>query len=142
MAWKRKLKWVWAVITVLYVCGATAWLLWLARHPTARPLPAETYERLSPGMTRAEAEELLGGPGGSRQEFSDWLNNRSPVVGAGTDLLNEHRNEPGIEYRYQDSGVIIVRFDSEDRVADKQFLRVSVSTSRQRVARLLERFGW
>ena len=113
-------------------------MLWPAHHR----ITAETYERLCPGMTRAEAEGLLGGPGGTRQEFRGWLNNRSPTIGSGTDLLNEHRNQPGIEYWYQDSGVIIVRFDSEDRVADKQFLRVSVSTSRQRVARLLERFGW
>jgi hypothetical protein len=45
------------------------------------------------------------------------------------------------EYWYQDSGVIIVRFDSQDLVPDKQFLQMRVSTSHQRVVRLLERIG-
>ena len=61
MALKRKLKWLGAVSAPLVLCGATAWLLWLAHHP----ITAETYERLYPGMTRAEAEELIGGPGGT-----------------------------------------------------------------------------
>src|SRR5438105_2704121 len=104
MALNRKLKGLGAISAVLalilFLCGTTAWLLWPARHPVT----AATYERLRPGMTRAEAEELLGGPGGTRQDFSDWLNNRSPTMGFGTDLLNEHRDQPGIEYWYQDSG--------------------------------------
>jgi hypothetical protein len=93
-------------------------------------------------MTRAEAEELLGGPGGTSEEFVRWLNNRSPTIGSGTDLLNEHSNLPGIEYWYEDSGVIIVQFDAEGRVADKQFLGMRVSTSHQRIVRLLEGVGW
>jgi hypothetical protein len=70
------------------------------------------------------------------------MDNRSPVMGPGVDLLNEHQNQPGIEYWYQDSGVIILRFDSDDRVADKQFLQIRVSSARQRVVRLWERIGW
>jgi hypothetical protein len=93
-------------------------------------------------MTRAEVQNLLGGPGRTRQDFSRWLDNRSPAAGYGPDLLNEHRNQPGIEYWYQDTGVIILRFDADDRLADQQFLQVRVSTARQKVIRFLERTGW
>lgn len=70
------------------------------------------------------------------------MNNRSPMIGSGSDLLNKHRDQPGIEYWYQDSGVIVLRFASDNRVADKQFLQMRVSASRQRVIRLLESLGW
>jgi hypothetical protein len=138
MTLKRKLKWLGAALATLVLCVAVAWFLW----PDGHAITAETCERLRPGMTRAEVADLLGGPGGTRQDFCRWLNNRSPTTGSGTDLLNEHRNQPGIEYWYQDSGVIILRFDSDGRVADKEFLQMRVSTSRQRVIRLLERIGW
>jgi hypothetical protein len=93
-------------------------------------------------MTRTDAEQFLGRPGRTGQDFVAWLDNRTPVMAAGTDLLNEHSGLPGIEYWYSDAGVIILRFDAEGRVADKQFLQIRVSTARQRVNRLLERFGW
>jgi hypothetical protein len=136
VALKRRLRWLVVVSVTLVLCGTSAWLLW----PPRPRITAETYERLRPGMTGAEAEELLGGPGRSGQDFSDWLNNRSPTTGSGTDLLNS--GLPGIEYWYQDSGVIIVRFDSEGRVADKEFLKMRVSTLHQRLMRLRERIGW
>ena len=138
MTRKRKLKWLGTATATLVLGAATAWFLW----PAGQPISAETYERLRPGMTRTEVEDLLGGPGRTRQDFSCWLNNRSPTTGCGTDLLNEHRNQPGIEYWYQDGGIIILQFDADDRVADQQFLEVRVSTSRQRAIRLLERIGW
>jgi hypothetical protein len=137
MALKGKRTWLAAAIATLVLCAAAAWLLWFDR----RLITTETYGRLHPGMTRAEAEDLLGGPGRTRQDFSDWLNNRSPTTGPGTDLLNGHRNEPRIEYWYQDSGIIILRFDSDGRVADKQFLQMRVSTARQWVIRMRERLG-
>jgi hypothetical protein len=143
MALRRKLRWVGAALAALALGAAAAWFLW----PVGRPVTAETYQRLRPGMTRGEVEAMLGGPGRTGQDFSRWLNNRSPALGSGSDLLNEQwRNgewvRPRIKYWYQDSGIIIVRFDADDRVADKQFLTVRVSTSRQLVVRLLERFGW
>ena len=142
MAPKRKLRWVGAAIATLALCAAAAWFLW----PACRPITAETYERLRPGMTRAEVEAMLGSPGRTRQDFSHWLNNRSPTIGSGSDLLNLQRLngewvQPRIKYWYQDTGIIIVRFDDDNRVADKQFLTVRVSTSRQMVVRLLERIG-
>jgi hypothetical protein len=137
MALRRKRTWLAATVATLVLCAAAAWFLWLDRPF----ITAETYEQLRPRMTRAEAEDLLGGPGRTGQDFSDWLNNRSPTTGSGTDLLNGHRNEPGIEYWYQDSGVIILRFDSDGRVADKQFLQMRVSTARQWVIRMRERLG-
>jgi hypothetical protein len=138
VALRRKRSWLSAAIATLVLCAAAAWFLW----PTGHRITVETYERLRPGMTRGEVEDALGGPGGTRQDFSRWLNNRSPTTGSGTDLLNEHRDQPGIEYWYQDGGVIILRFDSDGRLADTQFLQMRVSTSRQRVIRLRERIGW
>jgi hypothetical protein len=93
-------------------------------------------------MSRREAEDVLGGPGGTRQDFVLWLDNRSPVMGPGEDLLNERRDEPGIKYWYEDSGIVVVRFDSDDRVADTEFLTVRESTARQRYNRFREWLGW
>jgi hypothetical protein len=138
MTGKRTLSWLGAATATLALGAAAAWLLW----PDRQRITAQSYARLRPGMTRAAVEDLLGGPGRSRQDFSAWLDNRSPTIGAGTDLLNEHRHQPGIAYWYQDSGVIVLRFDAEGRVADQQFLQVRVSTARQRLRRLLERIGW
>jgi hypothetical protein len=138
MGWIRKVKWPGAAITTLALCTAAAWFLW----PAGRPITVETYERLRPGITRQAVEEVLGGPGGTRQDFCRWLNNRSPTTGSGTDLLNGQRAQPGIKYWYKDSGIIILRFDADSRVADKEFLQVRVSTSRQMIIRLLERMGW
>jgi hypothetical protein len=143
MALKRKMKWLGAAIATLALCAAAAWFL----RPAGRPITVETYERLRPGMPRDEVEVVLGGPGGTCNDFSRWLNNRSPTIGSGSDLLNlQWLNgqwvQPRIKYWYQDSGIIIVRFDADDRVADKQFLTVRVSTSRQMVIRLRERMGW
>ena len=146
MALKRKLKWLGAAFASVVLCAAAAWFLWPTGHlasPRGQHVTAETYERLRLGMTRDEVEDLLGGPGGTRQDFVNWNNNRSPTHGAGNDLLNEQRDLPGIEYWYQDSGVIILRFDSDKLVADKQFLnKMRVSTSRQRIVRLWERIRW
>jgi hypothetical protein len=138
VASKRKLKWLGVATAILVLCAAATWFLW----PNGRLITADTYARLDTGMALAEVEGLLGSPGGTRQDFSLWLNNRSPTLGSGTDLLNGQRSQPGIRYWYQDSGVIIVCFDPDGRLADKQFLQVRVSTLRQQVNRLLERVGW
>jgi hypothetical protein len=138
MASKRKLKWLGAVSATLALCAAAAWLL----RPAGPPITVETYDRLRLGMTREEVKGLLGGPGGTRQDCVLWMNNRSPVNVAGSDLNNGQRSVPGIRYWYQDSGILILRFDAENRVMDKQFQQVRVSTSRQMVIRLLERVGW
>lgn len=135
---RRKGKWLGAGIAVLALCATAAWLLW----PAGTPITEETYRKLTPGMTRGEAEGLLGGRGGTRQDFVVWLDNRSPVGGPGEDLLNGRRAEPGVAYWYADTGVIILRFDAEDRVAGTQFLRVRESTVRQALRRLPARLGW
>jgi hypothetical protein len=138
MASKGKLRWLGYALAALVWCAAVAWFLW----SEGRPIAAEAYERLQPGMRRAEVEHLLRGPGGTRDDFAHWLNNRSPTIAAGSDLLNERQNQPGIKYWYQDSGVIILRFDADGRVAEKQLLQVHVSTLRQTINRLLEMIGW
>lgn len=122
----------------LVLCATAAWYFW----PVVNPITVKTYDQICPGMTREEVDNLLGGPGGTREDFTQWMNNRSPTIGSGTDLLNSRRNQPGIEYWYRDSGIIIVRFDSDKMVADKQFLQVQVTTSRQWIIRLRDRFGW
>jgi hypothetical protein len=93
-------------------------------------------------MSRSEVEAMLGSPGGTRQDLVLWMDNRNPVMGPGVDLLNKHRDQPGITYWYQDTGIIVLRFDTDNLVADKQFLQMRVSTSRQRITRLRERIGW
>jgi hypothetical protein len=138
VARKRRLKWLAAASATLVLAAAVAWFL----RPAGPPITAETYERLRPGMTRAEVEGVLGGPGRTRQDCVRWMDNRSPTTGLGSDLDNGQRTNPGIRYWYQDSGIIIVQFDADDRLMDKQFEGVRVSTVRQRVNRLLERFGW
>jgi hypothetical protein len=143
VALKRKMTWLGAMIAILALCATAAWFLWPADHP----ITVERYERIRHGMSRDEVEVMLDGPGATGQDFSRWLNNRSPTIGSGSDLLNlQWVNgqwvQPRIKYWYQDSGIIIVRFDDDDRIADKQFLTMRVSTSRQMVIRFLERIGW
>jgi hypothetical protein len=127
-----------ALLTTVVVCMAAAWVMWSGEQFEN----AGKFDKIQSGMEHASVEALLGGPGSSRQAFSIWLNNRSLTVGSGPDLLNEHRNEPGITYWYDDSGVIILQFDSEGAVANKQFLEIRVSTKRQQIIRWLERIGW
>ena len=134
----RKRSLLAAAVVVVLVCAAAAWCLWLANRPTM----AEAYERLRLGMRHDEVERMLGGSGRTSDEFVRWLDNRSPVVGTGTDLLNEYSHLPGIEYWYSDNGVIVVRFDSGGRVADKQLLGISVSTAHQKFIRLWEWMEW
>ena len=84
---------------------------------------------------------MLGGPGGTRDEFSHWLNNRTITDEAGVDLVNEFRNQPGIEYWFSDGGVIIVQFDQGGQVYEKQLLGIWVSTARQGWNRWQEQIG-
>ena len=102
----------------------------------------EAYQSVGIGMSRMDVEGVLGRPGGTRDEFVTWLNNRSPSQGPGIDLLNQQRDLSGIEYWYQDSGIVIVRFDGDNQVAAKQFLSVEVSTVHQKVNRIREWLGW
>ncbi len=127
-----------AAVAVVLVRAAAAWCLSLANRPTM----AEAYDRLRLGMPHDEVERMLGGSCRTHEEFVRWLDNRSPRVGTGTDLLNEYSHLPGIEYWYSDNGVIIVRFDSGGRVADKQLLGMPVSTARQTFIRVREWVVW
>jgi hypothetical protein len=140
MALKRKLKWLGATLASVLLWVAAIWFLWPAG--VGDSITVKTYERLRAGMSRSEVEAMLGGPGGTRKDCTLWMDNRSPVVGHGVDLDNGYRDQPGIKYWYQDSGIIVLRFDSDNLVADKQFLQMRVSTSRQKIIRLLERIGW
>jgi hypothetical protein len=138
MAAKRKLIWLGAALAILLLCAAAVWFLW----PAGPSITVETYERLRPGMSRSEVEGMLGGPGGTRQGFVLWMDNRTCFMGPGEDLLNENREQPGIKYWYHDTGIVVVRFDDDDCVAAKQFLSVPESSRRQRLRKLREWFGW
>jgi hypothetical protein len=96
---------------------------------------AEAYERILPGMPRDGVEMVLGGRR-TRDEFLRWLDNRSPVEITGNNLRNDRR--PGVAYWYSDNGAIVVRFDSENRVADKELLGIRVSTVRHTLIRAQE----
>jgi HAMP domain-containing protein len=98
---KRKRSLLAAAVAVVVVCAAAAWCLRLANLPTM----AEAYERLRVGMSHDEVARMLGGSGRTDDEFVRWLDNRSPVVGKGTDLLNEYSHLPGIEYWYSDNRI-------------------------------------
>ncbi|HVC99229.1 MAG TPA: hypothetical protein VND64_36530 [Pirellulales bacterium] len=138
MGSKLKPKWVGAAIATLIMCAVAIWLPWLGGHR----INMQIYGNLSVGMTHAQVEELLGDSGGTRDDFVVWLNNRSPVMGPGVDLVNEFRDQPGIRYWYQDSGIVVIRFDSDNRIADKLFLSVTESTLSQKLRRFFERYGW
>ena len=123
------------MVATLILCGTTV-LAALARSSSHHC--GNTRAALPRDGSAPRPKSLLGG---THEDFVDWLNNRSPKIGSGNDLLNEQSNQPGIEYWYEDSGVILVRFDSEGRVADKQFLEMRVSTFQQRIARSQEGVG-
>jgi hypothetical protein len=100
------------------------------------------YESIQFGSSRQEASQILGeSQGHSREEFTYWLNNRSPRTGQGSDLLNGE-NRDKVEYWFQDSGVIIIDFDDNGQVVDKQFLHIDVATFRQGIQRTLQRLGF
>lgn len=102
----------------------------------------DAYESIKRGASRREVGRVLGNShGDNRHEFTAWLNNRSPRIGQGSDLLNGTNREE-VEYWYQDSGVIIIDFDDKGRVVDKEFLHIDVSTVRQGIARTLQRYGF
>ncbi|MFO1096281.1 MAG: hypothetical protein U0992_23705 [Planctomycetaceae bacterium] len=64
-----------------------------------------------------------------------------PIVGTGCRPAElRRRNLPRIAYWYQDSGIVVVRFDGDNQVAEKQL--VDVSTFHQKVNRFRERPGW
>ncbi len=144
--WKRQR----VPIAAAVLCATAAWFLW----PAGQPITVETYQRLRLGTTRDEVEDLLGRPGRPRDDFIRWLlvnrqwvKNHSPTIGPGNDLLNEHRNQPGIEYWYRDywyrdRGVITLQYDPDDRVAHKGYIWIYVTPYPQWLIRVLRRLGW
>ena len=62
--------------------------------PIVLPWP-KAYKRLSLGMSHDDIERMLGGSGRTRVAVCRWLDNRSPKVGIGTDLLNGSEPSPG-----------------------------------------------
>src|SRR5262249_47941125 len=132
---RRKRRWLAAAGAALLLGAAGTWFLW----PAGPPITPETFDRPHAGMTRTEAQAALRGPGATRDEFVEWLNNRTPESGAGADLVNGHSADPLVAYWFADGGAIILRFGPDDRVADKEFLHIRVSTARQRIIRVGER---
>jgi hypothetical protein len=93
-------------------------------------------------MPHDEVGRVLRRSGRTHDEFVRWLDNRSPTVGTGTDLLKKYSDLSGIEYWYSDDGVIIVGFDCGGQLADKELLGITVSTARQTLIRVQEWTKW
>jgi len=136
---KKKKIWIALAFAVL-VIGVTVWLLW----PTEKPISIEMYQQLRIGMSLEDVEAFFGVPGSSRQDFVLWAHDNDRISyqrgGAGKDLLNKHREEPGIDkYWFGGTGAIVVRFDFDAVSTDKQFLPLGESGTsfRQRLRRLL-----
>jgi hypothetical protein len=96
---------------------------------------AESYQEIHPGMLHDSVEMVLGSSR-TRNEFLRWLDHRSLVDVTGNNLLNDLR--PEVAYWYSDNGAIVVRFDSDNRVADKELLGITVSTPRHTLNRAQE----
>src|SRR5262249_13956400 len=107
---RKKKTWI-VVVLVIMVIGPAAWFLW----PTEKPITIEMYQQLRIGMSLGEVEAFLGVSGSSRQDFVLWAHDNHKISyqqgGAGKDLLNKHREEPGIDkYWFGGTGAIVVRF--------------------------------
>lgn len=63
MTWRGKAKWL--LVATLLLCTPAAWFMW----PSGHAITAATYEQLRVGMTRDEVEDLLCGPGRTREDF-------------------------------------------------------------------------
>ena len=133
---KQRVAWVVAPCSLSLLCLVAGWLDRHGRRPAA--FGRDAYQRVPLGMARADAERALGG---TRDDFTDWLDNRSPVEPRGSDLLNGRAASPDVRYWYGDGGAVVLEFDAAGRVADRQLLEVRVSTYRQRARRWLERVG-
>src|SRR5260370_3625170 len=139
---RKKKTWLAAAFATTMVLGAVVWLCW----PTERAITIDMYHSIRIGMTPEEVQDLLEAPGGSRQDFVMWAHQNHRIcygVGqVGKDLLNEHRDLPGVDrHWYGGEGVIVVRFGPNGASTDKQFLRLGEfgRSFRQKVRKLL---GW
>jgi hypothetical protein len=134
---KRRSLWIAVGLATLLVGMFATRVLW-----RRDPITVETYQRVHLGMARADVERLLGGPGLDDESFVVWLDNRSPIdTGHGTaDLLNPPRGTTGIRYWARAGGLLILRFDVDGRVTDKEFLQVRESIFPRPVREWL--LGW
>ena len=111
-----------AALVLLSVCG---WMLW----PAPSAISREAFEKIQPGTTLAEVEELLGGP--ARDESSGpRIKVGDPPAAAESSVYLFHLETGSTRLRHpcklweSDRVVIRVDFDREFRVTGKECLNV------------------
>ncbi len=106
--WKRRRLWI-ALGLVLFLLAGLG--LWLASGGS-RKISAENFEAIQPGMPRADVDALLGAGNAGRAR---------PLPGGGVQVdyidPDPSRLSPG--------DMIRLDFDSQGRVAAKQFFKVT-----------------
>jgi hypothetical protein len=91
-------------VSLLVIAGVwLAWQMWL--DPSANPINRENFLLIHRGMTRAEVEEIFGGPPGDHTDRSGL-----PTAGAPT------QGQSGKAIWFGDSYFILVRFNKKGRV--------------------------
>jgi hypothetical protein len=110
----------------------------------ARAIDRESYERLEVGMTRAEVEDLLGGPPCNRlaEPCDVWVPSpaglRSADLQPGTPNVRFFPELAGGESEavwVGEDGLIALRFDEDGRLREKYFSEVVVPEGPWRPAR-------
>jgi hypothetical protein len=123
-------------------------LLWLLLPPLKSPVTRAAFERIRPGMTLAEVEEVLGGPPGHYETGEVDLD-----LSRGTgEFFNIHLSMEVLlgkrQFRHEwwkgDEGLAWVCFDEQGRVVTKEFTpgRRVPSSPWERVRLWLKRLGW
>ncbi len=106
---RRKLRWVLA-LAALAVVAAGAVLLWLPRDPITR----KNYDRIQDGMTRTQAEAILGPPGingAVTRRFDEEDFDEGGFIRAGEwDYYPFFGEDPEVGLWIGDAGIIAVYF--------------------------------
>jgi hypothetical protein len=143
---KRKLKWTAVVLAVLLLGFGAAIFLW----PRDR-ITAESWEKIRIGMTSAEVEEILGGPGNDFKEAEDLYNRVVTKSGKEPLDLDSLRYEPDKQFAEEETkvmrvwvgreAVIGIVFDPENCVKKKAFQRGRLAEPNL-IDRLRDWLGW
>jgi hypothetical protein len=98
--------------TAVIATGVFVWLLW----PTSRL--AGNFHRIKVGMTHAEVEDVLGEPSENGMPTFHFMESRRLIAKTGFD--DRTNGDWGVEtawvHWYDDSYIVGVRFDDEDKV--------------------------
>ena len=143
---KRKLKWTAVVVAVLLLGVGAALLLW----PRDR-ITRESWEKIRIGMTVAEVEDILGGPGIPYEDFLT-LQDRAEVV-EGHFSIDEPKDSwvpmdlwketelANTRFWLGGRGTLGILFDRQRKVASKVFVTTKVRDPNF-IDRLRDWLGW